>query len=560
MTNPFDRPDTDYLVLVNDRREHSLWPSTTDVPGGWTVAFGPAGRPDCLEFTATARTDPSLAGPCPVEHRTARPAPAPPDASDPQDAARHESSKRRDTNMTASTPTVSAPPPTMTGHPLFGSLMDLQKDTLGTYLKALRDHGDVVRFTVGPPGMRAEFYGVFSADGAQQVLASSAQTFSKENRFLGELRQSFGNGLLTSMGDEYLRQRRMLQSLFTPRQVNEYGSEITQETGSLVERWRTAPDATVDVAEEMTGHTLRTISRILFGRKNDVDAMVPTVQRNFPLINAYAVKRAFAPVNLSRKVPTPGNLRAAKAHRELYAVCDEIISARRAEESSGSTGRNDMLSLLARAQDDDGNPISAEETRNQVLVFLVTGHESTATTLGLTLHLLARHPEAQARAHQEVDSVLSGREPVAEDLEKLPYLTRVLKETLRLYPAAPAQGRITTEDVRVGSYTIPAGADVVVSSGVVQRRPDIWEDPEAFDPDRFLPEHEAARPRYAWFPFGGGPRACIGQHLAMLNATLTLSVLLKNYSFTAVDTDIPLNTGITLRATGQVRCRLTPRT
>lgn len=462
--------------------------------------------------------------------------------------------------MTATTSTVSAPP-TVAGHPLFGSLMDLQRDTLGTYRKALRDHGDVVRFTVGPPGMRAEFYGVFSADGAQQVLASSAQTFSKENRFLGELRQSFGNGLLTSMGDEYLRQRRMLQSLFTPRQVNKYGSEITQETGNLVERWRTAPGGgTVDVAEEMTGHTLRTISRILFGRKNDVDAMVPTVQRNFPLINAYAVKRAFAPVNLSRKVPTPGNLRAAKAHRELYEVCDEIISARRAEESTAPTGRNDMLSLLARAHDDDGNPISAEETRNQVLVFLVTGHESTATTLGLTLHLLACHPEVQARAHQEVDSVLNGREPVAEDLEKLPYLTQVLKEALRLYPAAPAQGRITTEDVQVGAYTIPAGADVVVSSGVVQRRPDIWADPDAFDPDRFLPEHEAARPRYAWFPFGGGPRACIGQHLAMLNATLTLSVLLQNYSFTAVDTDIPLNTGITLRPTGRVRCKLTPRT
>ncbi|WP_143663328.1 cytochrome P450, partial [Streptomyces bobili] len=327
MTNPFDRPDCDYLVLVDDRRQHSLWPSALDVPAGWTVAFGPAGRPDCLEFTATARPDPRPASACPVGHRPARPAPVSPDASGPQAAARHESIRRSDSIMTASTSTVSAPP-TMAGHPLFGSLMDLQRDTLGTYLKALRDHGDVVRFTVGPPGMRAEFYGVFSADGAQQVLASSAQTFSKENRFLGELRQSFGNGLLTSMGDEYLRQRRMLQSLFTPRQVSNYGSEITQETGSLVERWRTAPDATVDVAEEMTGHTLRTISRILFGRKNDVDAMVPTVQRNFPRINAYAVKRAFAPVNLSRKMPTPGNLRAAKAHRELYEVCDEIISAR----------------------------------------------------------------------------------------------------------------------------------------------------------------------------------------------------------------------------------------
>lgn len=461
--------------------------------------------------------------------------------------------------MTASTSTVSAPP-TMAGHPLFGSLMDLQRDTLGTYLKALRDHGDVVRFTVGPPGMRAEFYGVFSADGAQQVLASSAQTFSKENRFLGELRQSFGNGLLTSMGDEYLRQRRMLQSLFTPRQVSNYGSEITQETGSLVERWRTAPDATVDVAEEMTGHTLRTISRILFGRKNDVDAMVPTVQRNFPRINAYAVKRAFAPVNLSRKVPTPGNLRAAKAHRELYEVCDEIISARRAEESADPTGRNDMLSLLARAHDDDGKPISAEETRNQVLVFLVTGHESTATTLGLTLHLLASHPEVQARAHQEVDRVLSGREPVAEDLEKLPYLTQVLKETLRLYPAAPAQGRIATEDVRVGSFTIPAKRR---RGGQFRRRPAASRHlggPRHVRPGQVPAGARGRAPRYAWFPFGGGPRACIGQHLAMLNATLTLSVLLQNYSFTAVDTDIPLNTGITLRPTGQVRCRLTPRT
>jgi amino acid adenylation domain-containing protein len=527
------------------------------------IAAAPESDAARLRAAATATTGSTGAG-CPVkgrtgEHRPPRTMPAAPDRSDTQGAALRRKANRSDSTMTPTIATASTPP-TMEGHPLFGSLMDLQRDTLGTYRRAQRDHGDVVRFTVGPPGMRAEFYGVFSAAGAQQVLASSAQTFSKENRFLGELRQSFGNGLLTSMGDEYLRQRRMLQSLFTPRQVDNYGSEITQETRSLVERWRTAPDATVDVAQEMTGHTLRTISRILFGRKDDVDAMVPIVQRNFPRINAYAVKRAFAPVNLSRKIPTPGNLRAAKAHQELYQVCDEIIAARRAEESGAPTERHDMLSLLSRARDDDGNPISAQETRDQVLVFLVTGHESTATTVGLTLHLLATHPDVLARAHQEVDGVLGGREPVAEDLEKLTYLTRVLKETLRLYPAAPALGRISTEDVQVGPYTIPAGADVVVSSGVIQRHPDLWDDPDAFDPERFLPEREAERPRYAWFPFGGGPRACIGQHLAMLNATLTLAVLLQHYSFTAVDTDIPLNTGITLRPTGRVRCKLTART
>nr|BBJ56212.1 cytochrome P450 [Streptomyces avermitilis] len=437
--------------------------------------------------------------------------------------------------------------------------MDLQRDTLGTYLKAQREHGDVVRFTAGLPGMRGEFYAVFSASGAQQVLAASAQTFTKENRFLGELRASFGNGLLTSMGDEYLRQRRLLQSLFTPRQVDNYGSEITHEAQLLAERWSTVPDATVDVAEEMTGHTLRTITRILFGTKSDVDTMVRTVQRNFPLINAYAVKRAFGPFHLSRKVPTPGNLRAAKAHQELYDVCDAIIAARQAEESEAPTDRHDMLSLLARAQGEDGAPISAKETRDQVLIFLITGHESTATTLGMALHLLAAHPEALARAHHEVDTVLAGREPAAADMDDLAYLVRVIKETLRLYPAAPAQGRVATENAQVGDYAIPKGANVVISSGVVHRHPDIWEDPDRFDPDRFLPEREAERPRYAWFPFGGGPRACIGQHLATLEAVLTLAVLLQRYSFTPVDLDIPLNTGITLRPTGQVRCKLTPR-
>ncbi|GAA5703539.1 non-ribosomal peptide synthetase [Streptomyces avermitilis] len=527
-----------------------------------TVEAHTGDRPDGLGRHPTGRSAPADAPACPVTSgppTSPRPAeeqpagtPTADDTPPAQDEPPRPTSKRRHTSMA---PT----PPTMAGHPVFGSLMDLQRDTLGTYLKAQREHGDVVRFTAGLPGMRGEFYAVFSASGAQQVLAASAQTFTKENRFLGELRASFGNGLLTSMGDEYLRQRRLLQSLFTPRQVDNYGSEITHEAQLLAERWSTVPDATVDVAEEMTGHTLRTITRILFGTKSDVDTMVRTVQRNFPLINAYAVKRAFGPFHLSRKVPTPGNLRAAKAHQELYDVCDAIIAARQAEESEAPTDRHDMLSLLARAQGEDGAPISAKETRDQVLIFLITGHESTATTLGMALHLLAAHPEALARAHHEVDTVLAGREPAAADMDDLAYLVRVIKETLRLYPAAPAQGRVATENAQVGDYAIPKGANVVISSGVVHRHPDIWEDPDRFDPDRFLPEREAERPRYAWFPFGGGPRACIGQHLATLEAVLTLAVLLQRYSFTPVDLDIPLNTGITLRPTGQVRCKLTPR-
>ncbi|MFJ9773641.1 cytochrome P450 [Kitasatospora sp. NPDC101157] len=452
-----------------------------------------------------------------------------------------------------------AQPPTMAGHPLLGSLLDLQSDTLGTYLRARREYGDVVRFSVGPPGLRASFVAVFSAAGAQQVLAASSDTFSKDSRFLGEMRQSFGNGLLTSLGDEYMRQRRMLQSLFTPKQVDKYGGDIVAESLRLADRWAAVPDATVEVAEEMTEHTLRTICRILFGAYEDMDVMIRTVQRNFPLINAYAVKRAFSPVHISRKFPSPSNLKAAKAHRELYEVCDEIVARRRAAETSAPSDRRDMLSLLAKAVSDDGSPITPEETRAQVLTFLVTGHESTATTLAFAMHLLACNPEAQARAHAEVDGLLDGREPGSADVEALPYLSAVIKETLRLYPAAPALGRVPTSNVRVGDFEIPAGTDVVVSAGVVQRDPEMWPEPDRFDPDRFLGESQNQRPRYAWFPFGGGPRACIGQHLATLESILTLAVLLQRFGFTAVDTDVPFSSAITLRAEGPIRCKVTPR-
>ncbi|MFI5982200.1 cytochrome P450 [Streptomyces sp. NPDC051555] len=450
-------------------------------------------------------------------------------------------------------------PPTATGHPLFGSMLDLQRDALGTYLKAQQEHGDVVRFVAGPPGMRAQFYGVFSPAGAQQVLAQSAATFRKDSRFYDELRASFGNGLLTSQDEEHMRQRRLLNPLFSQRQVDSYCTDIAAEAQELTRRWDEVEDATVDAADEMARYTLRVIARLLFGTGGDLETALGSVKRNFPIINAYAVKRAFSPVNIPRKVPTPGNTKAAKAHQELYDVCDQIIAARQDAEAEGESDRHDMLSVLARARDENGEPLSAQEIREQVLVFLVTGHESTATSLSFAMHMLALNPDAQARAHAEVDAVLEGRIPGAGDMAQLPYLNQVIKETLRLYPAAPSFGRSPDVDVEIGEYVIPAGSDVLVSPGVIQRRPDIWEDPDLFDPERFLPEKEAERGRYTWFPFGGGPRACVGQHLAMLNAVLTLGALLQKFEFTAVDTDIPMSTGVTLRAEGPVRVKLAPR-
>ncbi|MFI8456428.1 cytochrome P450 [Kitasatospora sp. NPDC085464] len=440
------------------------------------------------------------------------------------------------------------------GNPLVGSLFDLTRRPLRTYLAARRDHGDVVRLRVGPPGLRADFYAVFSPDGVQQVLGGEAANFRKENAFYDELRTSVGNGLLTSQDGEYQRQRRLVQPLFTRRRVDGYAGAVAQEAQSLAERWRAAPDGVVDAAEETSRFALRAVARILFGA--DVEEAVAVVHRNFPLLGEYVKERGFAPVRLPRTWPTPGNRRGLAAQGALYEVCDRII-AERAARGGGDEDADDLLTLLGRARGEDGERLDPAELRDQVLVFLLAGHETTATSLAFALHLLAKHPEHRKLAREEARTVLAGRAPAAADLEALPYITRVLKEAMRLYPAAALVGRRAVEETVIDGYVIPAGAQVIVAPLVTHRHPDHWTDPERFDPDRFLPEEEKARHRYSWFPFGGGPRACIGQHFSMLESVLTLGVLLRDFDVEAVDRRVAIAQGITLRAASPMRIRVT---
>ncbi|MER0478899.1 cytochrome P450 [Streptomyces sp. Edi2] len=468
------------------------------------------------------------------------------------------------------------------GLPVLGSMLDLRRDSLTTFLNARRTHGDVVRLAAGPPGLRSVFHAVFAPEGVQQILASQAANFRKDHPLYEEVRQAFGNGLLTSQDSDYLRQRRLVQPLFTKRRVDSYAAAITTEAGTLAERWRTAGDNTVDLIPEMNRLALRTVARILFGL--DAAAVEDTFHRCAPVINSYVVRRAYVPVKVPRDWPTPANLRVRAATDELNALCDRVIADRRAARgaatSAGEAGEaggadergerevrdernemdegDDLLSLLAAAGNDEDGSLDATEVREQVLIFLLAGHETTATSLAFTLHLLARHPEEQQRVREEIDRVLGGRTPSAADLDRLPYLTQALKESMRLYPAAPVISRRAVAATEIGGYRIPAGADVVVAPWVTHRSPELWEDPERFDPRRFAPEREAERHRYAWFPFGGGPRACIGQHFSMLESVLALATLLRRYELEAVDQEVPVAAGITLQATGPARVRLRP--
>ncbi|MBO1331719.1 cytochrome P450 [Streptomyces sp. VRA16 Mangrove soil] len=453
------------------------------------------------------------------------------------------------------TASLSAPrrlPPVVDGSPLVGSLPEMLRDTLGAFRRARENHGDLVRFHIGPPGLRRTMYGAFSAEAAQLMLATRATDFRKDNAFYEEVRLGFGNGLLTSQDEAYLRQRRLVQPLFTRRGVDTYDRAVVDEARVTADSWK--GERTVEAASAMEQLTLRIVARILFGA--DIDEAIPAVRRCFPLISDTSLKRGLGLNPIPRGWPTPGNRRYEEARTELYGVCDQLIARRRA---AGDPGQ-DLLGLLIQARTEDGESLSDDEIRDQVLVFLLAGHETTATTLTFGLHLLGRNPQVQRRAHEELDAVLGdGRAPRAADMERLPYLERVVKEALRLYPAAAAVGRRAVVDTELDGMTVPAGSDIAIASYVIHRHPEYWDEPERFDPDRFLPEAEKARPRYAWLPFGGGPRACIGAHFAMLESVLALAVLLRRYEVTAEDRDVRVGYGITLYAAQDVTVEVRER-
>jgi cytochrome P450 len=452
---------------------------------------------------------------------------------------------------------VPAPPRPAPVYPaasrLLGSAPELRHDRIGIYERAMRLHGDVVRFVVGPPGRRFEVYGVFHPDGVQRVLAGPRGHYSKATRVYQEITAAIGLGLLTSEGALWQRQRRLIQPLFTRKAIAGYATLMADEATSAAERWRGA--ATIDAHVEMTRLTLRVVGRAIFG--DDVDDARDVLRSAFPVATQHATRRATAPFALPPSWPTPANLRAARARRALYAVVDGLIARRQA---TGATG-DDLLSRLLRARDPDtGAAMDEQLVRDEALIFLLAGHETTSIALTFALHLLARHPDEQERVCDEVDRVLGGRAPAVEDVPALERTTWALKEAMRLYPPAPGWGRRAEVDDEIHGYRVPKGAIVLVTPWATHRHPTFWEHPDAFDPDRFAPEREESRHRYAYFPFGAGPRACIGSHFALMEAAIALAIVLQRFRVAAEARPVALDaTGITLRPASTIAIGLAPR-
>jgi len=427
---------------------------------------------------------------------------------------------------------------------------ELRGDQLGTFERMAAEYGDVVRFVAGPPGLRRELYLVTHPDGVEQVLAGNPDGYSKNTPMYEEVAAYLGSGLLTSGGARWRQQRRTVAPLFSHRRIDTYIDIMADEAAHLTDRCGAAAAVgeSVDLNAEMVDYTLRTVGRVLFGA--DVEDAVPIIRATFPVLNEHIRRRGMSPLRLPRRLPTPAEIRAAQAQRTLYGIVDDIIDRR-----SRESGR-DLISLLLAARDPEtGAPMSQQEISDQVLIFLLAGHETTSTALTFTMHLLGRHPDVQAAVHDEIAEVLDGRAPQADDIGRLSLTEMVVKEAMRLYPPVYSLGRVVEQEVIMG-YRIPAGSIILLSQWTTHRRPDLWPEPRRFDPTRFQPAAEQARPRYAYFPFAGGLRGCIGGHFAMTEAVIAIATLLARFSVISESPDVPLVTGITLRPASPVRCRL----
>ena len=389
----------------------------------------------------------------------------------------------------------------------------------------------------------------------REVLVDKAQFFVKE-RTQKRMKILLGEGLITSDGETHKRQRRIAAPAFHRQRIQGYAGTIVTHAIAMREEWRAGVQ--IDVASEMMRLALQITARTLFD--TEVTAEIHTINDE-----ANAVMEMYhSLVSLPRaeellrwRIPVPVLMRFRKSKTRLDVVVDSMIARKQAESvKAASEGRpvgGDLLSMLIAARDEDGggaasSKMSAKELRDEVLTIFLAGYETVANALSWTWLLLGQNPEAEARLHIELDSVLEGRLPTLEDTLRLPYTEMVMAEAMRLYPPAWAMGRMATEDVEIGPYRFPKGSFLFFSQYIVQRDPQYFPDPLAFRPERFTFEARASRPRFAYFPFGGGGRQCIGESFAWMEAVLVLATLAQQWQLKIVDEQqIALQPKITLR-------------
>lgn len=439
----------------------------------------------------------------------------------------------------------------------------LVRSPLDGYRGLAAAYGDSVRVPIGP---RSAFFLLSRPEHAEHVLAGAQDNYVKAVTYR-PLRALLGDGLLTSEGDTWRRHRRLVQPVFSRRDVQAFHPVIRAASRNLLARWDELPDGTqVDIAASMSGLALSVVGRALFGA--DLGSETDAVGRAIDAGQRLAMLASFLPVSWGPRSSAALKLavqRVSHTPDGIDGPVGRIIAIRRAALRAGGTPSRprDLLDVLLTTRTEDGSTLTDTEVRAEVSTFLVAGHETSANTLSWSLALLSAFPVARARLEDEVDSVLGGRAPQPADLDRLPWTAAVISEALRLYPPAWTIERDALADDSVAGIAIPAGSLVAVPPYLVHRHAEFWPDPAGFDPGRFGPVGEgrgAERPRYSYIPFGAGRRACVGQAFAELETGLVLAAVAQRYRLELTGPGLPKPTAnVTLRPGRGLPMRLTRR-
>jgi cytochrome P450 len=436
-----------------------------------------------------------------------------------------------------------ARPPGPKNLPILGNLYAFRSNPLVFLTNAAREYGDLVYFRVAHQHM----YLVNHPDYVREILVANQGNFIK-SRGLKRAKLLLGEGLLTSEGQHHLRQRRLVQPAFHRERLAGYAAAMSECAVRRRDRWQ--PGSTLDLSTEMPHLTLSIVARTLFSadvqsEASQIGASMTTVLELFRLL--------LLPFSeYLDKLPLPYVRRFKKARARMDATIYGLIRERR--KSGEDTG--DLLSMLLLAQDEDDRTVrmSDEQVRDEALTLFLAGHETTANALTWTWYLLSQHPEVERRLHSEIDDVLQGRAPELADVPRLRYAEMILAEALRLYPPAWAIGRMATGPFELGGVEIPAKSICILSPYLVQRDPRWFPNPENFDPERWTPEARDSRPKFSYFPFGGGARVCIGERFAWMEGVIVMAAIAQKWRLRLVpDQSVEPLPLITLRVKGGLR-------
>ncbi len=436
------------------------------------------------------------------------------------------------------------------------SLRAARKGRFELLADAIRRGGDYATVRVG--GL-VRLYLLHDPAGIRHVLVANQRNYERGEPEKSPLMRALGPGLLLADGEFHLRQRRLINPTFAPKRIAEYAHTAVHYVERTRQEWERATGQVVDMNEEMMHLTMLAIGKVLFDV--DLSSDSSTLRRAITEVNQLTSELGFSLVGRLPWLPTPANLRLSRRVREVDRVVYGLIDERR----QSGLDKGDLLSLLLAARDEESDDPAAdrmtdEQVRNEALILFAAGHETTANMLTWTWYLLAQNPEVEATLHGELDRVLGGRAATFEDLPALPYTEQVLRESLRLYPVAWINGRKALQPDVIEGRELPAGSIVLMSTYYVQRDARWFPDPERFDPERFAPNTPTTRPRFAYFPFGGGVRQCIGQSFAEMEGRLTLASLAQHFTPRLLPGHrVVPEAMITLRPKGGLPMRLVPR-